>query len=410
MSYIKHLKCFSFFAAFCAVYLTAVTAYAQQPLRFISVPACRVADTRNATGPFGGPSITGQTTRTFTVPNALSCNIPGTALAYSLNVGVVPQGPLGYLTVYPTGQAQPLVSTINSDGPIKSVAAIVSAGTGGAISVFATNTTDVVLDINGYFVASSNVSAMAFYQVTPCRISDTRNANGALGGPYISGQMTRTIPVLSSSCGIPGTAQAYSLDLAAVPHAQLGFLTAWATGQAMPGVASLNAVTGTTTANAAIVPAGTGGAIDVFATNDTDLVVDINGYFAPFATGGLSLYALPPCRVIDTRNPPGSQPFSGTRDVNVTGSGCGASAAALAFVLNATVVPPAPLGYLTLWAQGGSQPSVSSLNAVDGKITGNLAIVPTFTSCSFLCSPGSVSAYATSSTHLVLDLFGYFAP
>jgi len=38
-------------------------------------------------------------------------------------------------------------------------------------------------------------------------------------------------------------------------------------------VASLNAPTGTITANAAIVPAGTSGAINVLATNDTDLVI-----------------------------------------------------------------------------------------------------------------------------------------
>ena len=34
-------------------------------------------------------------------------------------------------------------------------------------------------------------------------------------------------------------------------------------------------------ANAAIVPAGTNGAVSVYATNDTDLVGDIDGYFAP---------------------------------------------------------------------------------------------------------------------------------
>ena len=59
-------------------------------------------------------------------------------------------------------------------------------------------------------------------------------------------------------------------------------------------------------ANAAIVPAGTGGDITVFASNDTDLVIDINGYFAPAGPGGLSLYPVAPCRVIDTRLNAGS--------------------------------------------------------------------------------------------------------
>ena len=44
----------------------------------------------------------------------------------------------------------------------------------------------------------------------------------------------------------------------------------------------------------------------------------------------------------------------------------------------------------------------STLNAADGAITGNMVIVPT--------ANGSISAYASNQTQLVLDLFGYFAP
>ena len=65
---------------------------------------------------------------------------------------MVPQGPLGYLTIWPTGEGQPVVATLNSlDGRIKADAAIVPAGTNGAVSVYVTNTTNVILDINGYF-------------------------------------------------------------------------------------------------------------------------------------------------------------------------------------------------------------------------------------------------------------------
>lgn len=35
------------------------------------------------------------------------------------------------------------------------------------------------------------------------------------------------------------------------------------------------------TSNAAIVPAGTGGAIVALVTDSTHLILDINGYFAP---------------------------------------------------------------------------------------------------------------------------------
>ena len=57
-------------------------------------------------------------------------------------------------------------------------------------------------------------------------------------------------------------------------------MTVWPTGRAKPLVSTLNDIPGTIIANAAIVPAGTGGQISVYPTNDTDLIIDINGYFA----------------------------------------------------------------------------------------------------------------------------------
>jgi hypothetical protein len=265
--------------------------------------------------------------------------------------------------------------------------------------VYSTNDTHVVLDINGYFV--DDPSALDFYPVTPCRVVDTRGAAGDLGGPALSVGETRSFPIPSSSCGVPSTAQAWSLNFAVVPPGPLGYLTAWPTGQTRPVVATLNALTGAITANAAIVPAGTDGSIDVFTTNATDLVIDINGYFAPTGAGGLSLYNLPPCRVLDSRQPPGTPAFSGTKDVNVTGSGCGAPSGAQAYVFNATVIPAVTLGYLTLWPQGQTKPLVATLNAMDGAITNNMAIVPT--------TNGSISAFPSNPTHLVLDIFGFFA-
>ena len=371
-------------------------------LRFVPVTPCRIADTRNPNGPFGGPFLSGGNSRAFAVPNS-TCGIPAAAQAYSVNVTVVPHVPLGYLTVFPCGETQPFVSTLNSlDGRVKAGAAIVPAGTGGAICFFVTNDTDLVLDINGYFVPAANTSALAFYPVTPCRLVDTRLPNGALGGPFLAGNAARTFPILSGPCNVPSTAQAYSLNFTSVPRGTLGFLTAWPGGQTQPLVSTLNAPTGTVTANAAIVPAGTNGDLSVFVTNDSDLVIDINGYFAPPSTGGLSLYNLVPCRVLDTRNPQGSPPFTGTLDVNVAASACGAPVFAQSYVLNATVVPQGLLGYLTLWPQGATQPLVSTLNALDATTTSNMAIVPT--------TNGSISAFADGSTYLVLDISAYFAP
>jgi len=382
-----------------AINVTLVVQATAGAALFIPVSPCRVADTRNADGPLGGPSITGGSSREFIISDS-PCGIPATASAYSLNVAVVPKHNLSFLTVWPTGQPQPEVSTLNSpDGRIKSNAAIVVAGTNGAISVFATDTTDVIIDINGYASDAGN-TGLAFYPLTPCRIADTRGPDGLLGGPSLAAQSERDFPIDGGVCGVPDAAEAYSLNFAAVPKGPLGYLTAWPKGQTQPVVASLNAVTGTVTANAVVVPSGANGDISVFATNATDLVIDTNGYFAAPGTGGLSLYTLPPCRVLDTRQN-GGAPFSGTREVMVSGT-CGVPSTARACVFNATVVPPGKFGYLSLWPHGEPQPVVATLNAIDGAITSNMAIVP--------AAGGAIDAYASNPTQLILDIFGYFAP
>jgi Bacterial Ig-like domain (group 2) len=380
----------------------AVTPEVSAPaaLQFVAVTPCRIADTRNAAGAFGGPELAAGVSRSFDIPQS-NCGIPATAVAYSLNVTVVPIKSLGFLTIWPAGQAQPVVSTLNSDGRVKANATITPAGTGGAVNVYASDATQFILDIDGYFVpAGTNAAGLEFFPLTPCRIADTRNATGPLGGPFLGGDTGRAFPVQSSACGIPSTAKAYSLNVTAVPHGSLGFLTAWPSGQAQPVVSTLNSSTGTVTANAAIVPAGSGGDISIYVSDASDVILDVNGYFAAPAAGGLSLYTVTPCRALDTRSSSGA--FDEVLTTIIQTSACAPSATAQAYVLNATALPVTSLSYLTLWASGGAQPDVSTLNASDGAITSNMAIVPTFN--------GAIEAFSTDSTQLILDLSSYFAP
>ncbi|HEX4773160.1 MAG TPA: hypothetical protein VH351_20165 [Bryobacteraceae bacterium] len=381
---------------------------------FVPITPCRVADTRNASGTygllFGAPSLVGGDTRIFPIPVG-QCDIPLTASAYSLNVTAVTHfqssrghGYLGYLTVWPTGESQPGVSTLNSwDGRTKANAVIVSAGIAGGVSVFSTDDADIILDINGYFLAPELNTGLQFFPLPPCRVFDTRNAAGALGGPSFAANETRTIPVLQSTCGIPSTAQAYSLNITAIPHGTtLNFLATWPSDQAWSGVSTLNATTGTTTANAAIVPAAAnGGDISVMVSDAADVLADIDGYFAPAASGGLGLYNLTPCRAFNNAEPPGSPAVSGMISP-VFDSACGIPSNAQALVLNATVQPTGGFGYLTLWEAGAPRPLASTLNAFDAATTSNLAIVP--------ATQGMISAFASNPAYLILDVSGYFAP
>jgi hypothetical protein len=372
------------------------------PVQFVAMTPCRVVDTRKANGPFGGPALTGGIARSFTIPSGPCTGVPVTALAYSLNVTVVPSGKLAYLTIWPTGEGQPVVSTLNSpDGRTKANAAIVPAGSQGAVSVFAADDTNLILDINGYFVSASS-STLEFFPLTPCRLVDTRKANGPLGGPILGAEAERDFK-LQGTCAIPDTALAYSLNFTAIPPSgqALGYLTVWPQGDTQPVVSTLNDPTGTVVANAAIVPAGlTSGEVAVYPSSTTNLLIDVNGYFALPGTGGLQLYTVTPCRVLDTRSSGG--PFDGTLEVNVVDSSCAPPSTAQAYVFNATAIPPAALGYLTLWPDGETQPVVSTLNAQDGAITSNMAIVPN--------NDGSIDVFGNDPTQLLLDISAYFAP
>jgi DUF971 family protein len=385
---------------------------------FVPIPPCRIADTRTGSGfsgAFGTPSLVGGSTRSFPIPSS-SCGVPDTAQVYSLNVTAVPPAPLGYLSIWPTGELQPLVSTLNSpDGEIVANAAIVPAGTSGAVNVFASDNTDLVIDIDGYFIPET-ASTDAFYTDAPCRIADTRSGfgfTGAFGPPSMAGGSTRAFPILLSSCGIAATATAYSLNMTVVPSGWPGYLSLWPEGQEQPWVSTLNWSNDDVVANAALVPAGTpNGGVDVFVSNNTDVLIDIDGHFGlPTAPNPLHLYPLSPCRIADTRGGPGfSGPFGppsliagATRTFPIPSSFCGIPSTAKAYSFNLTVVPPGPLGYLTVWPTGGLQPVVSTLNSYSGIVVANAALVPAGTGA-------AINVFVDDNTDLVIDIDGYFAP
>lgn len=139
-----------------ATVLTASVATAAGPLQFYSVTPCRVVDTRNPIGLTGGPPMASFQTRNF--PMRGYCGIASQAVAVSLNVTVVQPVATGYLTLWPSGTAQPVVSTINftpADNALANGAIVplnVSPGTS-EIAVFngSPGGANIILDVTGYF-------------------------------------------------------------------------------------------------------------------------------------------------------------------------------------------------------------------------------------------------------------------
>jgi hypothetical protein len=112
-----------------------------------------VLDTRDVTGPYGGPALPASATRSFVF--AGRCAIPPEADAVALNVTVTQPTAAGFLTLYPLGVAAPLASTINyGPGQTRANNAIVQLGSGDSISIASgqsSGTTHVIVDVVGYF-------------------------------------------------------------------------------------------------------------------------------------------------------------------------------------------------------------------------------------------------------------------
>jgi hypothetical protein len=123
------------------------------PGKFFTVIPCRVVDTRDAIGPWGGPALAGGAERIFTIVGR--CAIPSGARAVSLNVTVVQPTTSGYFSLYPGGTPLPLVSALNyAVGQIKANNAITPLSEAGTLSVFCgqgSGTAHLLIDVNGYF-------------------------------------------------------------------------------------------------------------------------------------------------------------------------------------------------------------------------------------------------------------------
>jgi hypothetical protein len=117
-----------------------------------SVPPCRVVDTRNAIGPYGGPALSTNVPRLFQMRGI--CGVPSTAKGVMINVAVIEPSGDGFLQIYPSNLPLPTTSSVNySAGRVRSNNVITTLDSAGRIAVFpnqAGGAVQFVLDITGY--------------------------------------------------------------------------------------------------------------------------------------------------------------------------------------------------------------------------------------------------------------------
>jgi hypothetical protein len=125
---------------------------------------------------------------------------------------------------------------------------------------------------------------LRLFTLSPCRLVDTRQTPGPLGGPALVSGQSRTFD-LDQSCSVPASAKALSLNVTVTRPTGAGYVTLGAGGCAVPATSTINFSAGRTRANNAIgtlAADGSGHLIafgSVTGNGSVDLIIDVNGYF-----------------------------------------------------------------------------------------------------------------------------------
>ena len=166
---------------------------------------------------------------------------------------------------------------------------IVTASTSIAAPGSITNTATVaqapgVADPNPANNTASDVDTRvggSYYSVTPCRVLDTRNPAGPLGGPALTAGVPRSFQI-AGNCGVPANATAVALNLTVTNATSIGNLRVYPTGAPLPLVSALNYVAGQNRANNGVYSLSAAGQLDVLCTQasgTTDAILDVAGFF-----------------------------------------------------------------------------------------------------------------------------------
>lgn len=386
----------------CGTNLVAPVAHAAptvDPGGFVSLAPARLLDTRST-----GGSIAANSTRPLKVAGVGGVPSAGVS-AVVLNVTVTETTNGGYLTVFPTGAARPVVSNLNwSTGLTIPNAVTVKVGDAGWIDIFQSGpgTAQVIVDVSGYYVDGTIADPGAFTALTPSRILDTRTNGGSLASSE-----TRDLQVTGQPGGPSGNVGAVVLNVTVTETTNSGYLAVFPSGSARPTVSNLNWNAGVTIPNQVIAMVGNGWKVSLFQSGPgtAQVIVDVAGFFLGGTATQLGMYyALTPSRVLDTRDKANpllggedrSMVIAGSHGIPATGAG--------AVVLNTTVTQTGAPGFLTVHPGFSAAPLASNLNwGGAGATIPNLVTVQ-------LGRGGSVGFRNGSgqSTQVIADVAGYY--
>jgi Fibronectin type III domain len=327
--------------------------------------------------------------------------------AVSLNITVTNPDAAGFVTAYPCGVRELVASVNYLGGQTVSNAAIVPVSATGTVCFFSNVPTDIVVDINGWLTAGRGFSAIA-----PKRIFDTRpgqspDALRTVQTTPVPGGTFLAVRVVAAG-GVPATGvSAVSLNLGVTNPSLGGFITVYPCGS-RELVSNVNYTIGETVSNAVIASVSTDGMVCFFTSATTDLVVDINGWFAV----GSDFNGVTPTRVFDTRAgqspdavrtvPKAKIGGATTLEVQMTNLAGRVPATGVSAVsLNIAVTNPDAAGFVTVYPCGTLN-LVASINYAPGQTVSNAVLVP-------VSATGTVCFFSNVPTDIVVDLNGWFS-
>jgi PKD domain len=265
--------------------LADITGYFTQSAAsgFEAVTPARILDTRKGLGAPKAQVGPGGSVK-LAIEGADGGVLPASGItAVSLHVTAVDTKAGGYVTGYPDGQPKPIVSNLNyTTNSTVSNTVIVPVGMDGEVDLYngsPSGATDLIADVTGYYTKNQDSTIASYVPLTPARALDTRKNPT----PVYS---NTSVSLLSNDNG----ASAYVMNLTAVEGTGNGYLTAAPTGGTVPGVSTLNYLSGQTVANLAQVAAGPAnpkGAITIANSEistsietSVEFIVDLFGYYS----------------------------------------------------------------------------------------------------------------------------------
>jgi hypothetical protein len=173
------------------------------------------------------------------------------------------------------GVAAPSVTVLSAGGLV----AMAPSHAPGAVDVTVTNPGGASGTIASSFIYRP-ASGTFFHTLVPCRLLDTRLADGPLGGPILAAGQARVFSS-AGACGVPADAVALAVNVTATGAEEAGALTVCSADGMVPETAFVHFRLGQTRANWGFVLLGAGASLSVSngSTGATHAIIDVNGYF-----------------------------------------------------------------------------------------------------------------------------------